>query len=362
MFFKGFVRFVLIRALLLTAGCSGGEQSTQVDTEAKGDEKLSVVTTIPPLYSFVSQIVGDKADVYNLLPAGVSVHTWEPKPSDVKRLVEADVLVMNGLDIEMFLEDLLIAAGNKNLRVVVASEGLEGLIEIEDEDEGEHHDEKEHEEEAHDEHGHEHGHDDHDEGYGDKHKDEHDDHGHEDEHGHHHGGTDPHVWLSLEHARSMVAKIANEVSAADAANKDFYSLNAVRFMERLAKLENSVRMKFAKVDGKGFIVFHDAYGYYFKAFGLEKYRKAALHSFPGKEVSPQYLKKLTDLIEKEGVKVAFSEVQFSPKLLKVLSDDLGLKVYEIDPLGKVEVDGYVNNINALSDAFLKAFEESYGVS
>ena len=90
---------MLTAGVLVLAGCS--------QTMTKEQDKLSVITTFPPLYSHVTKIAGEHANITNLVPAGVSVHTWQPTPKDIVALETTDLIVANGLGLEEFLHDHL---------------------------------------------------------------------------------------------------------------------------------------------------------------------------------------------------------------------------------------------------------------
>lgn len=321
-----FVPFLLLGMLLV--GCQSGVDS---DVSVDDSDRLQIVATFPPLTSMTKNLVGDRADVYNLVPAGTSVHAWEPKPSDVKRVAEADLVIANGLGLEEFLDDLLANTENPDVVVVDTSEGVETLefgdvVEF-------------HEEDGHDEH----------EGQ----EDEHGDDGHHEEEGHHHhDGEDPHVWLSPVNAQLQVSNIADALVSVDEVNAAYYQGMADTYLAELVALDESLQEKLVGKQLGNFIVFHDAYQYFLNEYDLLGSFIGAVEEFPGKEPSPAYLKELTELIEAENVAVVFTEPQFSPTLVNRLQEEYSLRAEEIDPIGSgTDAGSYIANIEQLLSAF-----------
>ena len=290
------------------------------------DEKLKIVTTFAPLYSFAANITGDLAEVENLVPPGTSVHTWEPKASDLRAIAEADLLIMNGLDLEPFIDDMISSAQNSDLVVVKTHEAVEDYLmemaEMVELGEDEHHDDHE---EAH--------------------------------HDHHHGGQDPHIWLDPTMAMEQVNYISDTIISLDPANSEAYQANTASYLESLQNLDQEIKTALAAAAPKDFIVFHGAYGYFLEHYGIAEYQRASIEPFPGKEPTAAYFHGLVELIEHDGVEVVFTEPQFSPRTVKNIQDETGIKSFEIDPIGlELSSAAYENNLKSLSATFIKAFE------
>ncbi len=333
---KKLFSLLLIAPVFLAACSQPVATNTDEQTPQASKDKIHVVTTFPPLYSFVANIVGDNGLVTNLVEPGASVHIWEPKASSLKALSGADLLVMNGLELEPFIEDMIDAASNPGLETMVASESVKDawLNTPEVFEPGE------------DSHGHE---DEHEEGH---HEDD-----HEDEHDHDHGGTDPHIWLSPSLAIRQVEAIRDAVIQIDPDNAEIYQSNATAYIEELRSLDQETRSSLNGAANKSFIVFHDAYTYYMTDYGLMQYRKAAVEPFPGKEPTAAYFADLLHLIEEEGIDIIFTEPQFNPRVVQNLQQETGVKSFEIDPIGlELSAEGYENNLRKITQAFLNAFK------
>jgi len=297
----------LIAAMIALTSCS---QTTESNKSGAGNPpgKLRVVTTFAPLYSFALNVAGDEATVENLVPIGASVHTFQAKPSDIKKIAKADVLVINGAGLEEFLAGIIEAAANPNLIVIDTSKSVE-LIETE--------------------------------GY-DEHENDAD-----------HGG-DPHIWLSPKNAVKQVRAIRDALAKADPKNSTSYEKNADEYIARLGALDAEIAGKLEGAEKRKYIVFHNAYTYFEQEYGLKN--SATIEEFPGKEPSPKYVKELIDLIRKEQVSIIFTEPQFSPKLVNTLKQELDIYVAELDPIGsELSKEGYEINMRKNLDEILKAF-------
>ena len=319
--FKRFL-LILLSATMLSA-CAG--TSVGQNPEVNAEKGVKIVTTFPPLYSFVSNIADDSAVITNLVPPGASVHTWEPSASALRQLSDADLLVMNGLELEHFMEDILESVQNPNLKIMVTSDVVKNellesapMVEL-DEDEVEH----------------------------------------EGEEGNHlHEGFDPHIWLSPKLAIKQVEAIRDTLIAIDAEKTGVYSANAATYIAELQNLNRKIQNRLSNVSKKDFIVFHDAYGYFLSDYRLSQYKKASIESFPGKEPTATYFSGLIDLITDQKVLIIFTEPQFNPRVVQNIQEETGAKSFEIDPIGlELSKEAYVKNINSITDAFVKAFTD-----
>jgi len=308
-----FFAALLIAVVALTS-CGRSAESNKSGTGNASDE-LRVVTTFAPLYSFAVNVAGDEAAVENLVPIGASVHTFQAKPSDIKKIAKADVLVVNGAGLEAFLDDIIEAAANPGLIVVDTSESVE-LLEAEEHD------------------------------------------GHAGETDADHEG-DPHIWLSPKNAVKQVEAIRDALAKADPKNSATYKENADEYITRLEALSTEIAGKLEKAEKKKYIVFHNAYTYFEQEYGLKS--TATIEEFPGKEPSPKYVKELIDLIREEQVSIIFTEPQFSPKLVNTLKQELDIYVAELDPIGgELSKEGYEKTLRKNLEEMLKAFNWSGG--
>ena len=180
---------------------------------AAEEKKISVVTTIFPIYDWVREVVGDdpSVELTMLLDNGVDLHSYQPTVADMMKIATCDVFIYVGGESDEWVEDALREAVNKEMTVVNLVEALGDDIKIEEIVDG-----MEHEHEDHDHEGDE----------------DHDDHEHE-----HEEEADEHVWLSLRNARKLVIAIAEALTQADPDHAEFYSANASDYEEKLSALD-----------------------------------------------------------------------------------------------------------------------------
>lgn len=209
--------FAVVLSLLLFISCS------VTGTGFSESKKISVVTTIFPIYDWVREIVGSDAehvDITLLLDNGVDLHSYQPTAQDILKISSADLFIYVGGESDEWVEDVLKSAMNPGLKAISLTDAVGDGIKMEEIVEGMEH-EHDHDEEGHDHEDHDH--EDHDEDH------EHD-HEHEEE-------ADEHVWLSLRCARKLTAAAADALSGIDPAFEDHYQANASAYMEKLAELD-----------------------------------------------------------------------------------------------------------------------------
>jgi zinc transport system substrate-binding protein len=227
------------------------------------------------------------------------------KPSDMELLSNADILVMNGLGVEGFLLDAIEASGNSKLIIIDLSQSIFPDNEFDN---------------------------------------------------HSEGGKDPHIWLSLDNAVTMVDYLASRLGEKYPENADFYRINANTYNSNLMKLKDEISDDFSGVQPARFFVFHNAYDYYLEENNLENYKAGVVEEFPGDEPGASYLQELTDMIAENNVKIVFTEPQFSPKLIRTLEEELDIYTFEIDPIGnEISAAGYQNNMRKITKNFVQGF-------
>ena len=294
-------------------------------TPLKAD--INVVTSIKPLHSLTSYIM-DGVNEPDLIIDGVaSPHNFQIKPSHAKMLQKADLVIWVGEDLESFLPSALKSIP-KNAVVfeLLDQSGLKKL-KFREKNIFEGHDD--HDEHGHDEHAKkEDDHDDHDDEEHAKKEDDHDDHGH-DEHGHAHGEYDPHIWLDPSNAKVIVKKITNQLSKIDKDNSSVYKANSKKLLKDLDGLIKEVKNEINK--DASFVVFHDAYQYFEKRFGINVI--GALTVNPDVMPGAEQLSEIREVIEHEKAKCIFSEPQFNPNIINSIASDTGVKTGVLDPLG-----------------------------
>ena len=288
--------------------------------------ETKVIASIKPLHSLVSYVMDGVGTPGILVDGSSSPHTFQLKPSHATMLQEADIVFWIGEDLESFLETPLesIAANSRHITLMESDE-IELLKFREKNIFGGHDDHDDHGDE-HDEHADEHGdeHDEHDE-HADEHGDEHDDH-HD---GHAHGEHDIHFWLDPEIAKTIVKIVMRELSEIDPSNASTYESNSTKAINEIDQLISDTKSKINS--NASYVVFHDAYQYFEKRFGVEVV--GALTVNPEVLPGAKQLSEIREVIEHENINCLFSEPQFNPSIAETIAKDTGVKAAVIDPLG-----------------------------
>ncbi len=176
--------------------------------------------------------------------------------------------------------------------------------------------------------------------------------GHHDDHhhGHAHGEFDIHFWLDPEIAKTIVMIVSSELSELDPSNASIYNSNATKALSEIDQLIAATK---GKINSNAkYVVFHDAYQYFEKRFGIEVV--GALTVNPEVLPGAKQLSEIREAIEHENVNCLFSEPQFNPTIAETIAADTGVKAAVIDPLGaelELGKDLYFELINDLSSSF-----------
>lgn len=327
-----------LRSLLVAAlGASALSASA-----AHAQEPLQVVTSFSILDDMVETIGGDHVAVTSLVGPDGDVHAFSPKPSDAQSLADADLIVVNGLQLEGWI-DRLIDASEYDGDIVVASDGIKTRA-----FEGHDH------EEGHGEHGHDaHGADDHDEGH------EHEDHDHAaaGEH-HHHGDTDPHAWQDLENGEQYARNIRDALVKLDPDNADDYRASAEQYISEMETLDEQSKQRMSEIpqDDRLIITSHDAFGYFADAYGLELLSPVGINTLA--EPSASDMAELTQQIESSHAKALFLENMSNPALINQLHEETGVAIggtlyadaLTADGEGSTYLGMFRHNVDTLIDA------------
>jgi zinc transport system substrate-binding protein len=320
---------------------------------SSANSEVKVVTSIKPIHSLVSYVMDGIGKPDLIVDGYNSPHSFSLKPSHAKMLENADLVIWIGEDLEAFLEKPLdtIAKKAKNIEVM----DLKGIQKLEFREKNifENHDDHKEKDDhkGHDDHkekdDHK-GHDDHKEK--DDHKG-HDDHKEKDDHkGHAHGKYDPHVWLDPINAKVIIKEITKQLVQLDSKNSSAYKSNSKKALTDIDKLTQNIKKDLNK--DLRFVVFHDAYQYFEKRFGIQVLGALTVNTdvMPGAE----QLSEIREVIEHEKVNCLFSEPQFNPAIIKSIAKDTKVKIGILDPLGASLDKGknlYFDLIKNISNSF-----------
>lgn len=272
-------------------------------------QPVEVLTSIKPLQLIAAAVQDDLGQPEVLLPPGASPHHYALRPSDVRRVREADLMYWIGPDMETFLMRVLEGRSRPDVPV----QNLSGLTLRHFAESDDHGDEHEHEHAGHD--GHDHGSE-----LADKH-----------DHDHRPGNLDAHLWLLPANAKIIAAKMALDLAELDPANAERYQANAQAFNQRLDQLEQRIKAQIKTVSNKPYFVFHEAYDYFESAYGLKHTGVFSLLA----DVQPgaRHVAAMRERLQQTGPACIFSEPPLRPRLAQTLSEGLPVKLAELDAMG-----------------------------
>ena len=313
--------------------------------------KPVVIASIAPVGYLAKAVGGDKIEVQSL--AKGDVHSYEPKPNDMKAVAKASLFIAAGLEFEEAWIPRFKASA-KNLVVVQSDAKIAKLKEEHsghadhDEEHGEHEakDDKHAEHSAKDKHADHKAKDDKHSGHSGhaKHDEKHEAHEEHDEE--HEAHADPHVWLNPVLAITMARNISDALIAMDKANKDFYLKNFQKLMNDLLAFDESAKNELAGLKNRKFVVYHPAWGYFAEHYDLEQISIER----NGKEPKIDEMASTVKMIKDENIKVIFADPNRSQKSAQVLASQTGAKVELLDPLGYNLLENLKIAVRAIKDA------------
>lgn len=293
-----FFSIVIILTLLLT-GCGG---APAVSGE-EGEKGLHIVATTYPGYLFTTAVVeGVEGISVERLNTGETscLHDYTLSVDDMKKLEKADVIVLNGVGLEEFMEDALAAS---DAAVIDCSEGVELL-----ENRSHHHEEGGHSHDSHD-----------------------------------HGHFDPHIWMSTTNAVIMVKNVANGLTQLDPEHAEIYEENRAAAAELLDSdlIMNAMATAHSSLSSvcthEELITFHDGFQYFVRAIDLNLLE--SIEEEAGSEASAKEILEITALVKEHGIPAIFTEKNGSDATAKAIARETGCQVYALDMIMSGEGSG-----------------------
>jgi zinc/manganese transport system substrate-binding protein len=241
------------------------------------EQKIKVVASFSILGDIVQQVGGDDIDLHILAGRNSDAHVFEPTPSDAKTLAKADLVIINGLGFEGWMERLIAASGYKG-PIVVVTQGIKALVPEEEEE-----------------------------------------HGHHEEHNH--GETDPHAWHNVANVKLYVSHIRDALIKQDASNAKAYTMRANEYLAKLTQLDAWIKSEIAKVpmSKRKLVTTHDSFQYYADAYGVSFI--APLGVSTDSETSAAEMAKLIDQLRSSQVQAVFLENIADGRLINQLQAD-----------------------------------------
>jgi ABC-type Zn uptake system ZnuABC Zn-binding protein ZnuA len=277
----------VLAAALLVAGCgSFATPSTEPGV-------VRVVTTTTILADLVRQVGGAHVTVTSLVPKGGDVHTFDPRPSSLRAVALADLVVSNGLGLDDWLTALIRNTGT-TAAVVAAAEHLPGVTYLAGNGAAE--------------------------------------------------PINPHVWLDPRYAAAMVDRIAAALATRDPADAASFTSGATSYRAVLAVLDTDARARLSAIPAgrRTVIAFHDAFPYFAAAYGLVI--DGTIVSSPGQDPSAGTMARLVTVVRTDHVQAIFTEAQFNDELARTIAAETGVQVVSNlldDTVGDAPLDSYV---------------------
>lgn len=277
-------KFVWILSIALICICTGcGEAAVE-------SEKPQIYTSFYALCDFAKEIAGDKADIYNLVPAGAEPHDWEPTAKDMAKLNSADILFYNGLGMEAWIEK---AQNSLSGSDVIFAELSEGVTTNEE-------------------------------------------------------SGDPHIWLDPENVKIMCQNVYNALCKADPDNQMFYAENLARYETELELLNEKYKEDLSLMTNRSIVVSHEAYSYMCNAYGLTQVPIDGIAA--DSEPSPAKVNELISYINENDIKYIFYEELVSQKVAQTIAEETNCKLIELNPfegLSQEQIDSGENYISVM---------------
>ncbi|MEK6678941.1 MAG: metal ABC transporter substrate-binding protein [Nitrospirota bacterium] len=243
------------------------------------EKKLKVVTTVSPITNIVYNIGGKKIDLHGIIPEGMDSHTFEPAPSDVKYIAEADLIILNGLNLETPAEKLAKSRTKKGAQVLKLGDNTitkkEWLFDFSfPEDKGD---------------------------------------------------PNPHLWLNAAYAMKYAELVRDTLIEMNPENREYYKKNTNSFIKRLEQLDNAIftAVKTIPEKNRKLLTYHDSWAYFAKRYGMKVI--GAIQPSDFAEPSAREIAGIIDQLKKESVPAIFGSEVFPSKIEKQIAREVKIK-------------------------------------
>jgi zinc transport system substrate-binding protein len=275
-------------------GTDSNQQFTTTDSS-----KLQVISSFYTLHEFSQNVGQEKVDVTLLVPVGVEPHDWGPTIKDVQRMQKSDLIIINGIGFENWVDNLkeidyqgvIVDTSSGILDKNLSKEQIPSF-------------------------------------------------------------GDPHIWLNPIYAKIQVQNIANAFSNSDPNNQEYYQSNAEKYIEELEFLDLKIRNELSNCN-HDFVAFHDAFSYFAYEYNLNQHTIISSNS-PHGEATAKTLENVISTAKELNIKVIFSEENVNPRTSEIIANEIDGKVLVLSPL-EVSSDGtyiskMIENLNNLEEA------------
>lgn len=283
-------------------------------TEKEENGKLQIVTTTTMITDLVEQIGGDFVEVKGLMGAGVDPHLFKASEGDVSKLVNADVVIYNGLHLEGKLEDVFEKMRHQDKKIIAVSDVIDRSELIGSE--------------------------------------------------YFASNYDPHIWFDLNHWEKITSYVSTQLSAIDTANAAAFQTNSIDYLKRLKTLKIAVKTALSNlpIEKRILVTAHDAFNYFGQAFDFKVVGLQGLST--ATEAGVQDVQKMASFIIENNIKAIFVESSVPKRTVEALQASVQSKGHEVviggtlfsDALGSVGTEEgtytgmYIYNVNTIVNA------------
>lgn len=279
------------------------------DSAMASEKKFKVVTTFTVIQDIAQNVAGDAAIVESITKVGAEIHEYDPTPKDITKALSADLILWNGLNLELwfkrFFEDV------KNVPAVVVTEGIEPMPIQE---------------------------------------------------GSYKGNPNPHAWMSPTLALTYIENIRAAFVKYDPKNADIYNKNAASYIAKIKALDAPLRERLAKIpeSQRWLVTSEGAFSYLARDYNLKEAYLWPINA--EQQGTPKQVKNLIDTVRKNNIPVVFSESTISDKPAKQVSKETGAKyggVLYVDSLSTKDgpVPSYIDLLKVTVETIVEGFEK-----
>src|SRR5476651_1959103 len=263
---------------------------------------LKIGVTLHPYYSWTKNVVGDLPgyEVRSILPGEIDAGDYQPRPDDIKKLVDLDAIVVNGIGHDDFIMPMIKASGNKRLVIIRPNDTTPQI------------------------------------------------------HSAHGTGVNSHTFISFTNAIQQTYAIQRALAALRPSDAAALQRNAGEYARRLRLIKSKAALQLSEAKVTRVVTVHDGYGYLLQEFGLEV--AGVVQPAHGLTPSAAELRDMVKLLQREKIRVVFSEETFPQAMLKVLQDEAGVKVYIITHIasGAYTADKFEKDMQRNVDTMIRA--------
>jgi zinc/manganese transport system substrate-binding protein len=258
---------------------------TSGPAQAQSSPKLKIVTSFTILQDFAREVAGDRATVTTLVGRDADAHVYSPTPADAKAVAEAEILIVNGLNFEGWMDRLVKSSATK-ARIITITDKIRPLVSNVHAEGGKH---------SHGKHGHS-------------------------------EAADPHAWQDVANAKIAIAAIRDGLIAADPISRPVFEANAAAYLARLDAVDSDIKAEIAKIrpDRRKVITSHEAFGYFAKAYGIRFISPQGVSTEA--EASAMDVARIIRQIREQKIPAVFLENITNPRLSEQIARETGVRM------------------------------------